>query len=456
MSNPSPAAADPNTRRAASHVAVAKLLKRQRRFAQSLVEWNSAIALNDNEMGWKAERAEVLLALGDINSALADATECVLSDNQNPAFALTLAHGLIKARRFDEATLVLSGVLKLDGTNIAVYHALATAFEGSGHLASALQVHENLLIDLPGDSYSHGERLRLLVLLGRLDDAIAAGEEAYKALGGDQHALRLFLATLIAAGRLDRAHELLEAELTKKPDDAYLQHLVKAVAGEQTDRVPPEAVASYFDGQAATYNVLMPTHYNYRAPVLVGMATFTARPRWAPEHPNHQTASLVLDLGSGSGLVGVMLTGVGFETIGVDASKEMTRSAEHMQSYSALMVDDVLKFFGQDRRLYELVTASQLVPYFGDLKALFEAVYLHLLPTGLFVFTFEYPVKDRTEDWKLEPSGHFTHKPEYVMKLLGDIGFNVVSCNDEVLQNNDHGQPVRGFVVAAERPEKKA
>lgn len=442
-------------RRAASHVAVAKLLKRQRRYAQSLAEWNSAIALKDDEIDWKAERADVLLAMGDVNNALADITECVIANTEKPSYALTLGRCLVKARRFDEAIVTLADLLRREPSDLQIYQSLAEAFEGAGQLDAALQVHEALLQDLNDDTFSHGERLRLLVLLGRFDEAIVAGEQAYQAMGQNAQGMRLYLTTLIAAGQNAKAKGLIEKSLAEKPGDAYLQHMVKALDGAEVDRVDPAAVSAYFDGIAATYNTLMPTHYNYRAPVLVASAVYEARPRLWPEHPNRQTASLILDLGSGGGLVGVMLYGVGFEMVGVDISKEMNRAAEQLQAYSALATDDVLKFFSQDRRLYEVITASQLLPYFGDLKPLLEAVYSHLLPTGVFSFTVETTAEAGAKGYKLEAAGRFRHSADYVRDTLKNIGFEILSSQEEVLQNDDHGKPVHGLVIVAEKPQKK-
>jgi|GEM_PF-6460792 len=442
-------------RRAASHVAVAKLLKRQRRYAQSLVEWNSAIALKDDEIDWKAERADVLLAMGDVNNALADITECVLANTEKSSYALILGRCLVKARRFDEAVVALADLLRRDPSDLQTYQVLAEAFEGTGQLDAALQVHEALLQDLTEDTFSHGERLRLLVLLGRFDEAIAAGEQAYKAMGQNAQGLRLYLTTLIAAGQNQKAKSLIEQSLAEKPGDAYLEHMIKALDGTEIDRVDPAAVGVFFDGIAATYNTLMPTHYNYRAPVLVASAVYEARPRLWPEHPNRQTASLILDLGSGGGLVGVMLYGVGFELVGVDISKEMNRAAEQLQTYSALATDDVLKFFGQDRRLYEVITASQLLPYFGDLKPLFDAVNSHLLPTGIISFTVETTANAGPKGYKLEATGRFSHSADYVRETVKAAGLEILSSQEEVLQNDDHGQPIRGLVIVAEKPQKK-
>lgn len=449
------ASTQPAERRAASHVAVAKLLKRQRRYAQSLAEWNSAIALKEDEIEWKAERAEVLLAMGDVNSALADITECVIADAEKSSYALTLGRTLVKGRRFDEAIVALADLLRRDPSDLQTYFSLAEAFEGAGLMEAALQVHESLLADLPEETFSHGERLRLLVLLGKFDEAIVAGELAYKAMGQSDQGLRIYLSTLIAAGQNQKAKSLVEQSLVAKPDDAYLLHMVKALDGTEIDRVDPAASGTFFDGIAATYNTLMPTHYNYRAPVLVATAVYEARPRLWPEHPNRQTASLILDLGSGGGLVGVMLYGVGFEMVGVDVSKEMNRVAEQMQTYSAIATDDVMKFFGQDRRLYEVITASQLLPYFGDLKPVFDAVYSHLLPTGIFSFTVETTDDAGPKGYKLEATGRFRHGADYVRESLKSSNLTIISSQEETLQNDDHGKPVRGLVIVVERPEKK-
>jgi predicted TPR repeat methyltransferase len=94
----------------------------------------------------------------------------------------------------------------------------------------------------------------------------------------------------------------------------------------------PEDNRRHYDGWAGTYDSAFVTEMDYRLPERVAAALAAA----SPDGP-------VLDLGAGTGLVGVALAGMGVAPVdGTDISPGMLREAETKDVYRRLFEGDLL------------------------------------------------------------------------------------------------------------------
>ncbi|OYV56103.1 MAG: hypothetical protein B7X00_00380 [Legionella sp. 21-45-4] len=74
-----------------------------------------------------------------------------------------------------------------------------------------------------------------------------------------------------------------------------------------------------------------------------------------------------------------------------------------------------MQFFATDTRHYDLIVAADVLPYFGDLDALFLQIAAHLKPNGCWVFTIEI---DDDNPFTLQETGRFSHHPERIKQLI--------------------------------------
>lgn len=108
---------------------------------------------------------------------------------------------------------------------------------------------------------------------------------------------------------------------------------------------------------------------------------------------------LLLDLGCGSGIMSELLSGYGYEVIGVDVSSEMLSAALDKKAESK---SDIL-YLCQDMRELELygtvravVSVCDSINYLLDIKDLvkvFKLVNNYLDPKGIFIFDINTPAK---------------------------------------------------------------
>lgn len=158
-----------------------------------------------------------------------------------------------------------------------------------------------------------------------------------------------------------------------------------------------------------------------------------------------------LDIGCGTGLCGAAIKPLlGWSRLtGVDLSEKMLEKAKEKNVYDRLVVDEIINFLVQNTQMYHLVTAGDVLTYFGDLRKVFDGVSRVLAPEGLFVFTVtENHVCD--DDYYLMPSGRFIHTLDYVFKIMTKYGFENLSAVRTPLRN-EGDRVVYGYVIAAQK-----
>jgi len=161
----------------------------------------------------------------------------------------------------------------------------------------------------------------------------------------------------------------------------------------------------------------------------------------------------LLDLGCGTGLVGVALSDIAMaELVGVDLSPRMIEAAEEKNIYHALHVGEIGAFLHADRQAYEIIVAADVFCYFGDLRGIIAAARDRLAPGGQLIFTAEDGAGRVDEaGWVLGPQGRYAHRLAYIQQCLRDAGLRMLDMRSETLRQEAE-QPVAGFLAIAERP----
>ncbi|MBR2299724.1 MAG: tetratricopeptide repeat protein [Alphaproteobacteria bacterium] len=158
-----------------------------------------------------------------------------------------------------------------------------------------------------------------------------------------------------------------------------------------------------------------------------------------------------LDLGCGTGMCAQKVKKyIGWSTItGIDLSQKMLDQAAQKGIYKRLEQVEIVGFLERDMQEYQLITAADVLTYFGDLRSVFEGVASRLELGGLFVFSISENLFT-TDDFLLMPSGRFVHNMDYVMTLLKKCGYAKLSQERKALRN-EGDKVVWGYVVAAEK-----
>ena len=158
----------------------------------------------------------------------------------------------------------------------------------------------------------------------------------------------------------------------------------------------------------------------------------------------------LLDLGCGTGLLGVCLGRLDGFLIGVDISTKMIEQAARHEVYDRFHTVNMLDALRETpASVYEVIAALDVFIYTGDLKGTVPNAHRILMPSGDLYFSCELAPEDGP-DYVLQPSGRYAHKRSYVLAMCKEAGFEDVRVEDLVIRQ-EAGEPVNGILVTAHK-----
>ena len=261
---------------------------------------------------------------------------------------------------------------------------------------------------------------------------------------GNETALRNLLTCALQLGDQSEAQRLADVLIIRSPDDEQVRYW-HAVAHGQTPATQPEAsVTGLFDDYAQRFDLHLVGGLKYRAPERVAQILLALRP---------DRRFNVLDLGCGTGLLGVYLGRLHGHLIGVDLSEKMIEQAARHGVYSRfhhVNILDALRDTPADH--YEVITCLDALVYVGDLAPVIPNAFRILKAGGHFIFTCEAANEDEA-DLVLRPdSNRYAHKASAVERQCRETGFDEVKIEHLESLRNEGGKALPGFIVIARKP----
>ena len=214
--------------------------------------------------------------------------------------------------------------------------------------------------------------------------------------------------------------------------------------GPQPDGAPPAYVATLFDQHADVFDDILVGDLGYCVPLIV------------PERLSalgYDRFERMLDLGCGTGLTGEAMRARAGTIIGVDLSEAILGVADERGSYDELYLGEAVSFIaGWDEAPFDLITATDVLPYLGVLGPMFTAIGRGLNAGGVFVFSTE-TLDDQAfgeRDWKVGPHQRFHHRASYIEASLVAAGLSLMS-QEIIVIRTDEGAPQYGQLVVARK-----
>ena len=246
------------------------------------------------------------------------------------------------------------------------------------------------------------------------------------------------------AGDVDAAVKAYEEVLAIDPDDhgGATVRIASMGRGETPDKAPDAYVTTLFDQHAEVFEDVLVEQLDYHVPMLV-------RQRLQALGLGH--FARMLDLGCGTGLTGGALRDMADDITGIDLSENMVEIAHEKDLYETLYVAEVVDFLeDNDDAPFDLVTATDVLPYLGALEALFFGVAENMNAGGLLVFSSE-TLPDESfagRSFMVGPHQRFAHAQAYVRERLDATGFDLVELID-ITVRKEEGEPIAGNLVIA-------
>ncbi|WP_237477808.1 class I SAM-dependent DNA methyltransferase [Lichenibacterium dinghuense] len=217
-------------------------------------------------------------------------------------------------------------------------------------------------------------------------------------------------------------------------------HLAR-LDGRTPGALPGAYVRALFDDYAPRFDRHLVEALDYRGPAVLRDAIGRAAPG--------RGFARALDLGCGTGLMGLALRGLAERIDGVDLSPAMAKRARETGAYAevaASPLEDALA--AVPAGALDLITAADVLVYLGDLAPVLAAAARALQPGGLVAFTVQSLAGG--EGYALGPDMRFGHAPAYVEATLREAGFARLLL-EAASTRRERGAPVPGLVAVAER-----
>lgn len=420
------------------------LTKAREQIAQGDLK-NAAQTLNKANAQWPQDPRVFMLGgllaekAGNVKGAFEALRKSVsLAPDWGPGL-LELALLLARQNQFKEAVETAEKVALIEPKNLQVLAGVVDIAHRAGHSEMAIRHLRRGLELVPGDVMLRRLLAADLSGLGQHEESLALWSALVAENPQDSKSLIGRVQACIAAGKPADAEQDTAALLNLAPDDAVYQYYAQLARGKTPVQQPAELTRPMFDNMAELYDLHMVRGLKYQLPKQVGDQILA-------RHPEKKIN--VLDLGCGTGLLGVCLGRLDGALVGVDPSMKMIEQAARHNVYDrfhTVNLHDALRETPDS--LYQVIAALDVFIYAGDVTEAIPNALRVLAPGGMMIFSFE-TAPEQGADLVLQPSGRYAHKRSHVEALCQAAGFATVEVRDTELREENH-QPVNGFVVTA-------
>lgn len=406
----------------------------QSRFAEAEAELRAA----QGASGAIAGLASALSAQGKHAEAIPLYREAVAAEPDRADTYRGLAAGLLVENQADEALTMAERAVALAPDDLDALDILGSCLAAVGRFDDAIARYRGVLERDPARVATYANLGTVLV---RHDDPPGAVEafEAGLHLDAEHRGSRIGLAGAYArAGRTDDAIATYRALLVREPDNPGWAHMIAALSGENPAMPPDGYIARVFDSYANQFEEHLTGKLGYTVPQLLRDAV-APRARFAA----------ALDLGCGTGLLGVELRPMADVLHGVDLSPKMIEHAQAKGIYDALTVAELVAHLdAATEPRYALITAADVMCYLGDLAPAIAAARRRLAPGGVLAFSVE---RDDDAEFLLRPTGRYAHGRAYLERLAGAHDLTLAGCEPVTLRY-EHDAPVHGWLCTMVAP----
>ena len=256
----------------------------------------------------------------------------------------------------------------------------------------------------------------------------------------------------LESGRPGDALERFRKALASDPENGMARHLVASLTAENPERAPSQYVQLLFNGFAHTFDQQLAS-LQYDTPRRLVQWVYDVA-------GDSERQWNVLDLGCGTGLVGVAAKARAARLVGVDLSHGMLARARSRNIYDRLECMDLVAMMkAEPASSYDLLVSADTFIYVGKLDDVVAEARRLLQPGGLFAFSVEsldglpeLAASERAHaGYVLQPSPscRYAHATSYLSRLAGEHGFTVKRVEPELLRMS-HGHAVDGYCMVWE------
>ncbi|RRD56254.1 methyltransferase domain-containing protein [Comamonadaceae bacterium OH2545_COT-014] len=385
---------------------------------------------------------------GNLRGALQAARRAVALEPGWHVAVMELAVLLARQQEYKEALAQARHAVALQPRSAQVLRLAAAVANQAEDLEQAIIWAKTSLQLAPDDIEL---RLGLAGMLSKKQQ-YAEAKQAYEAVLQAQpnqgEALWGLLMCAIHLKDEDEAKRLADIFIIRFPDDERVRYWHAVAHGQTPATQPTSVVGDLFDDYAHRFDLHLVRGLQYKVPQRAAEILLA-------QYPDRRFN--LLDLGCGTGLLGVYLGPIQGFMIGVDLSEPMIAQAARHNLYARfhqVNLLDALRDTPADH--YEAIACLDALVYVGDLTPVIPNALRILKPGGCFIFSCETAAEDEADLVLRTGSNRYAHKASAVERACREAGFGDVQIEPLEALRMEGGQPLPGFLVTARKPAATA
>lgn len=401
-----------------------------------------AISLDANAALFHNNLGEVCRALNRLDEAQACYDRALVLQPTLLEAHRNIGLTLLSQNKPDEADAYLRQFIARHPLYLGGYWALLTVLKAQKKTDEILLACDAGLEHNPLDLsllHAKGHTLRTS---GQLQQAAQHYRDAIERQPQVPELYRYLAVVSMQLGDSGAAIDCLQHEIRLCPD-AAAQHLLASLQSITTDRAPASYVSELFNSYADSFDQHLVGKLEYRTHALVAQTVRDAL-------GNDAHGLTILDLGCGTGLFGEEIKDIKKTLVGIDLASKMVDRSRERAIYDELIVGDLLEYLDEvtDGR-FNLIVATDVFVYVGDLLPVFRQVSRILLPGSWFAFSLE-AAADGNKDFVLGSSGRYQHSRAYIERLRAEFELEIGRFSQATIRK-DNNQPIAGYIYLLKR-----
>ena len=308
-------------------------------------------------------------------------------------------------------------------------------FYNQGQLHLCLVATNQFLGDFPNSVFLYNIQGTINARLQQYEAAIDSYQKAIKIKPDYADAYNNLGNVLRDKGDLEGAINSYEQALKINPHKASALHMLDALTSNTTDHPPREYVTKLFDEHAREFDHILVNKLEYNIPTIL---------RKIMTKQNFDSFDSVLDLGCGTGLMGVELRQYAKNIEGIDLSKFMIEQAKKKNIYNKLSQFDLIEYLSKENLDFDLFVSTDVFIYVGELSEVFRLIKARNKRNGKLIFSTEHTEK---KGFFLEKSGRYSHSKEYIMGLCEKFGYELLNFDKTKLRKEKNGFLLGGLYI---------
>jgi predicted TPR repeat methyltransferase len=431
-----------------AHYNLGIVLQEQGELDEAIASYRRAVTLDPYYADAHNNLGNALKDQGKLDEAVASYRRALAL---NPGYADThnnLGNIFQEQDKLDEAVASYRRALMLNPDYADAHNNLGNVLHEQGKLDEAVASYRRALTLKPDYLDAHYNLGNVLQKQGKLDEAVASYHRVL-AFKPEYTGARKNLGNRFQEqGQLDKTVENDHQTIRLDSKIESAEHLIAALTARTPERAPSQYIEKLFDGYANKFDTHLVQDLEYKIP-----SELIALLKQVMEFPDREWD--VLDLGCGTGLVGLEISPQARQLVGVDLSTKMLARAHARNVYHRLVHSDLLPMMrGEKASSYDVIIAADVFVYLGMLdEIVFESRRL-LRAGGYFMFSVEaldaLPSAlidlESKPDYKLNQSGRYAHSANYLEKLASDNGFSSLSMISTPVRL-ENGKPIPAWAA---------